>query len=800
MRGDMRLGRAAVVLAMAIALFSLLVLSSTSALAYTDPIIVTPEEMSSSLGDGSIIRTIIDQNGMPFSDVVVRVDGSMVITSGADSSFSVNVSAGPHFITVSKYYYDHRQQTISVAPVDTYILGEATIHDTVYNPNVIPSPSWHTLAFVLVGVIAVIAILAMGVQTRKWFTVKGNSPPSIIKLITTTGPVLIGNQADVIATFENPDIRDTHTAVWEWGDGTTSQGIVDECINIITGSHAYEAPGKYLVSLTVTDSDGASAMGAALTLVYIYDPARTEAFGDFDYHLVNSGTDVEITGYHGDGGVVTIPGLIDGRSVVSIGGRAFSNCSSITSIIIPDSVVNIGDDAFEFCLSLTTLYLGSGVTHIGANWLYHCTALTAINVVSGNENYASVDGVLYSDNFTHVVVCPEAKSGSIRVPRSVKSIGDFALANCSSITAIHFESNAPSCGNGWNVGHHAASVVYYYEGATGYTNPWQGVMTKALSPFERQLINGDTEVEIIGYHGDGGAVGIPSEIDGKPVKSIGSSAFYGKTITSVTIPEGVTTIRDRAFKNCRALTSVTIPASVTDIEYAAFAHCGVLKEVHFEGHAPVLGDSFVNRNDAALTLYYYEGATGFSSEWNGVPSVVVPAPSPVLKFESPVEGSFIKSPVTVRWVASDHISRIAYCTVKLDGRRRIKVTVSSHTFTKLKNGLHSVTVQAFNNAGLSTVLSSSFIVDSTAPSLEITSPRNGATVHSNSVAIQWAASDSQSGIAYCMVKLDSGTWIKVDASNYTFSELSNGKHTVKVQAIDNAGNAKEATVKFTVKE
>ena len=342
-------------------------------------------------------------------------------------------------------------------------------------------------------------------------------------------------------------------------------------------------------------------------------------------------------------------------------------------------------------------------------------------------------------------------------------------------------------------------VVYYYEGATGFSNPWQGVRTEALSPFQYQLINGDTEVEIIGYHGDGGAVGIPSEIDGKPVMSIGSSAFDGKTITSVTIPEGVTTIKDRAFKSCGALTSVTIPAGVTDIEYAAFAHCEVLKEVRFEGHAPALGDSFVYCNDAALTIYYYEGATGFSSEWNGVPCVAVPAPSPVLKFESPADGSFIKSPVTVRWTAIDHISGIAYCMVKLDGRKRIKVTVNSHTFTKLESGQHSVTVQAFNNAGLSTVLSSSFIVDSTVPSLEITSPRNGATVRSSSVAIQWAASDSQSGIAFCMVRFDDGAWVKVDGSNYTFSELFNGKHTAKVQAIDNAGNIKEATVKFTVK-
>jgi len=63
---------------------------------------------------------------------------------------------------------------------------------------------------------------------------------------------------------------------------------------------------------------------------------------------------------------------------------------------------------------------------------------------------------------------------------------------------------------------------------------------------------------------------IPSTIAGVPVEHIGISAFEYKTLTSVIIPDSVTTIGDSAFYD-NQLTSVTIPDSVTSIGYAAFA-------------------------------------------------------------------------------------------------------------------------------------------------------------------------------------------------------------------------------------
>ena len=85
------------------------------------------------------------------------------------------------------------------------------------------------------------------------------------------------------------------------------------------------------------------------------------------------------------------------------------------------------------------------------------------------------------------------------------------------------------------------------------------VLAASSGNFDYQYINGDTEVQITGYHGPGGALTIPGSIDGKPVTSIGDSAFYSiASLTSVNIPDSVRSIGDYAFSSCTLLVSVTM--------------------------------------------------------------------------------------------------------------------------------------------------------------------------------------------------------------------------------------------------
>jgi hypothetical protein len=96
--------------------------------------------------------------------------------------------------------------------------------------------------------------------------------------------------------------------------------------------------------------------------------------------------------------------------------------------------------------------------------------------------------------------------------------------------------------------------------------------------------NADNTVTITNYDGSGGAVSIPTNINGLAVASIGEYAFYGiSSLTSITIPGSVTNIGAEAFYFCSGLTNATISSGVTSIESNAFSDCTSLASITIPG-------------------------------------------------------------------------------------------------------------------------------------------------------------------------------------------------------------------------
>jgi PKD repeat protein len=104
------------------------------------------------------------------------------------------------------------------------------------------------------------------------FLLPDNQSPSITGITVPVDPVFVNTEVSISGTFTDQDTADTHTAVWDWGDSATSDCTVTEGDDTVNGLHTYTTPGIYTVTLTVTDSSGASDTETAETYIVIYDP------------------------------------------------------------------------------------------------------------------------------------------------------------------------------------------------------------------------------------------------------------------------------------------------------------------------------------------------------------------------------------------------------------------------------------------------------------------------------------------------------------------------------------------------
>ena len=122
------------------------------------------------------------------------------------------------------------------------------------------------------------------------------------------------------------------------------------------------------------------------------------------------------------------------NSVTSIGIRAFSDCSGLTSITIPNSVTSIGDGAFSYCSGLTSITIPNSVTSIGDGAFSYCYGLTSITIPN---TVTSIGNLVFSG-------C--SKLTSITIPNSVTSIGEGAFNSCSGLTSITIPNSVTSIG------------------------------------------------------------------------------------------------------------------------------------------------------------------------------------------------------------------------------------------------------------------------------------------------------------------------------------------------------------------
>ena len=296
---------------------------------------------------------------------------------------------------------------------------------------------------------------------------------------------------------------------------------------------------------------------------------------------------------------ITIP-----NSVTTSGEHAFYNCYSLTSITIPNSVTSIGNNAFYSCWNLTSITIPNSVTSIGENAFSGCTGLKKV-IVSDIATWCSIDfgnneanplnyaRYLYSDENAEIkdLVIPTSVTSignyafsccfglnSVTIGNSVTSIGEDAFCYCTSLTSITIGNSVTSIGNNaFNGCSGLKKVIVPDLGA------WCSIRFGSNPLFYANHLYIDENTEIMDLIVPNG------------VTSIGDKAFYGcSSLTSVTIPNSVTSIGDYAFYCCFGLTSVTIGNSVKRIGDESFMYCTGLTSVTIGNSVTSIGnDAFM---------------------------------------------------------------------------------------------------------------------------------------------------------------------------------------------------------------
>ena len=370
---------------------------------------------------------------------------------------------------------------------------------------------------------------------------------------------------------------------------------------------------------------GNSAFSDCSSLQELHLPDSVKEIGDSAFHVCRSLQEVHLP-----------------DSVKEIGDYTFAGCSSLQELHLPDSVKEIGDSAFASCSSLQEVHLPDSIEEIGKEVFSQCTKISKFSgkfasedglalimgsrflqyaVASTVNSYTVPEGVEQIDDYAFY---QSQNLTTLRFPESIYRIGNNAIAKCSNLSSVYFESiyyptMTTSTFGDTNTQNANLTLYVYEEAIDAFKNKYSSYsfgsrfVTNGPAPedaattiiyyttSDNSLINVSdyivlnhefiddkqgNRLEILGtmrevpsslFSGNTKlwSVTLPSSI-----RVIGTSAFYGcSALSYVSLAEGLEAMNNSAFYKCKNLSYITIPQSCTSMGGYIFTGCTSLKSI-----------------------------------------------------------------------------------------------------------------------------------------------------------------------------------------------------------------------------
>lgn len=213
----------------------------------------------------------------------------------------------------------------------------------------------------------------------------------------------------------------------------------------------------------------------------------------------------------------------------------------VKSVVIKEGVTSIGDYAFRDCFQIRFISIPNSVKYVWGYAFLGCNGLESVDLGSS----VTTIGSFAFEGCTALT--------SVVIPKSVTSIGEAPFRGCSSLESIVVEAGCV----GYDSRDNCNAII-------DKTNSWLGPLL--IQGCKNTVVPTGFQLVISNY------------------------AFSGTGLTSLELPQGVTSIREYAFQNCSSLTSITIPSGITEIANYTFQDCSSLSSVTILGKLTNIGN------------------------------------------------------------------------------------------------------------------------------------------------------------------------------------------------------------------